>query len=606
MLKRKLIRGATFGVVAGLNVQALAQLEAYEGFDYPVGALGTQAGGTGFSSNWGSAVVSGAVSGSSVHQVDGTSLSVAGYPFATTGGHLFDNGGTTAFSFRTLAAPINMNTDSVRYMSFLLQKDVKVPDTGLSQIAQVRLNQGATNRFIAGVNSDESLRLTAGSAVGTPAGMHVGGVNYLYVVKFVSSTTVLEDQVFLQVFKDGETLTSEPLSVADWTLVVPKFSSTASWNQFNFVEGLDAVGRVDEIRIGASWADVGGSATPQKWTAAAGGNWSDSGNWSGGVPNSVDALANFSDAITGAQWITLDAPHTAGTVRFNNLNAYTVGGTQTLTLNSASGQATLRVQSGNHTISAPIHSSDDLFIAVESATDSLTLSGDLTFDANTNLTRAGGGSLSLKSAKVNSLTVGTGTMVLLAGADFTTRATSLNISGASNAWTGKLDINDNLVAVEYSSASPLATIANQILQGYAGGAWNGLGISSSVAAVTPAGFAIGFGEASGLGITTFGDEAIEGNAVLFRLTIPGDADLSGGVNLDDFTRLAAGFGNGSTWTEGDFNFDGAVNLDDFTALAANFGQSVSAAPARSNSPVPEPSAGLLFSMTAAGFLRRRR
>jgi len=46
------------------------------------------------------------------------------------------------------------------------------------------------------------------------------------------------------------------------------------------------------------------------------------------------------------------------------------------------------------------------------------------------------------------------------------------------------------------------------------------------------------------------------------------------VTLDDFTRLAAGFGLGSTWANGDFDYDGAVSLNDFTTLAANFGQAI--------------------------------
>jgi len=81
--------------------------------------------------------------------------------------------------------------------------------------------------------------------------------------------------------------------------------------------------------------------------------------------------------------------------------------------------------------------------------------------------------------------------------------------------------------------------------------------------------------------------------------------LSGSVNLDDFTRLAAGFGTPGTWTSGDFNYDGFTNLDDFTALAANFGLIVPADLPR-GSAVPEPSLGLAVLAFTASMNRRRR
>ena len=54
---------------------------------------------------------------------------------------------------------------------------------------------------------------------------------------------------------------------------------------------------------------------------------------------------------------------------------------------------------------------------------------------------------------------------------------------------------------------------------------------------------------------------------------PGDADVDGDVDLDDFVILKTHFGltTGATWGEGDFNADGAVDLDDFVILKNNFG-----------------------------------
>jgi hypothetical protein len=65
------------------------------------------------------------------------------------------------------------------------------------------------------------------------------------------------------------------------------------------------------------------------------------------------------------------------------------------------------------------------------------------------------------------------------------------------------------------------------------------------------------------------------NSVLVTATRPGDADVSGVVNLADFNALATNFGtSGKTWVNGDFNGNGVVDLADFNHLATNFGLSV--------------------------------
>ena len=65
---------------------------------------------------------------------------------------------------------------------------------------------------------------------------------------------------------------------------------------------------------------------------------------------------------------------------------------------------------------------------------------------------------------------------------------------------------------------------------------------------------------------------------LIRYTLGADADLSGTVDLSDFTRLAANFnGTNTVWTSADFNYDGVTGLTDFTTLAANFNQSLPSA-----------------------------
>jgi hypothetical protein len=107
----------------------------------------------------------------------------------------------------------------------------------------------------------------------------------------------------------------------------------------------------------------------------------------------------------------------------------------------------------------------------------------------------------------------------------------------------------------------------------------------------------------------------DADSVFVTAARPGDADLSGTVNLFDFNVLAANFGaaGGATWTSGDFTGDGIVNLQDFNALASNFG--LSAGPdgpgvqdwAMLAASVPEPSAtASILSVAALSLSRRRR
>src|SRR5439155_24899993 len=80
--------------------------------------------------------------------------------------------------------------------------------------------------------------------------------------------------------------------------------------------------------------------------------------------------------------------------------------------------------------------------------------------------------------------------------------------------------------------------------------------------------------------------SVDNTAILFRYTLHGDSNLDGGVNLTDFTYLAANFnGTNKNWVQGDYNYDGNVNLTDFTFLASNFNQNL---PAAAAPPVVQP------------------
>jgi hypothetical protein len=141
---------------------------------------------------------------------------------------------------------------------------------------------------------------------------------------------------------------------------------------------------------------------------------------------------------------------------------------------------------------------------------------------------------------------------------------------------GTLDVSDNAAVIDHGGGGPIAEVQAHVASGYNGGAWDGTGITSSTAA-TQANTGVGYAEATDLFTSfpaTFAGTSVDATSVLIRHTFYGDADLNRTVNLTDFNRLAANFGqSGRRWSHGDFDYNGQVNLNDFNRLAANFGLS---------------------------------
>ncbi len=172
--------------------------------------------------------------------------------------------------------------------------------------------------------------------------------------------------------------------------------------------------------------------------------------------------------------------------------------------------------------------------------------------------------------RIGALTIGSGGYAqLFAGIGNILTMTTLTMAGG-----GKLDLTDGAAIVDYTGGSPVASIQSLVTGGYAGAAWNGDGIMSSTAA-SIAGTAVGFAEATDLFTTfpaTFSGQQVDNTSILIKYTYYGDANLDGTVNLNDFNRLAANFGQTNRrWSHGDFDYSTNVNLNDFNRLASNFG-----------------------------------
>lgn len=80
----------------------------------------------------------------------------------------------------------------------------------------------------------------------------------------------------------------------------------------------------------------------------------------------------------------------------------------------------------------------------------------------------------------------------------------------------------------------------------------------------------------------------------YELALPGDTDLSGGVDFDDLGRLLNAYGQDGSFETGDADIDGDVDFDDLGMLLNNYGKSLTANPL-----APEPAAHMPEPLTMA-------
>jgi hypothetical protein len=333
-------------------------------------------------------------------------------------------------------------------------------------------------------------------------------------------------------------------------------------------EVFDRVNDANLEQFGLAWAAM---PTAVQWTADSDGNWSDGANWSGLVPNVPGARADFGAAITVPHIVVNDAPKTLGQIAFDNLNAYTVAGPGTITMQTFGGESSISVQSGQHIIAAPVdlQSSTTLDVA---AGGRLTISGTMTSAAyGITLTKAGAGAADISRARAGAAVLNQGTVRVLPNGTAASTSIVKSLTIASSPTPGvsaaRLDLTDNALVVDYDPGadSPLARIANLIREGHNAGAWDGNGIATSHGSATE--FALGYGEASALSAVPPIFGLVDSSAVLVRFTRYGDTDLNGLINFDDYVRTDNGFNNQlASWINGDFDYNGVINFDDYVLI----------------------------------------
>jgi hypothetical protein len=240
---------------------------------------------------------------------------------------------------------------------------------------------------------------------------------------------------------------------------------------------------------------------------------------------------------------------TVGTIPFANntgasinVDSALAGGA--MAISTSGGNTTFTSPDGSY--SFPTTSFSSIVIGDTSGSDSLTVNAGpaVTFDSSQSLA---------------SLSVNGGTVALSPGGNSTLVVKSLAFSNS-----GTLDLADNAMIVDYTGTSPMASIRADLASGFNTGAWNGAGIdSSSAAADSSMSHALGYAEASDLGVNSFMGDPVDATAILIRYTKYGDNNLDGTIDIgNDFAMLLDGLAatNASSWVQGDYTFDGKVDL----------------------------------------------
>ncbi|MFT3787850.1 MAG: autotransporter-associated beta strand repeat-containing protein [Tepidisphaeraceae bacterium] len=229
---------------------------------------------------------------------------------------------------------------------------------------------------------------------------------------------------------------------------------------------------------------------------------------------------------------------------------------------SGAGGALIATGSAGSTFGGPLTLSADATISNQAA-GVLRLTGGVSGSAG--LTVAGSSGVEVARLRVNQFTL---TAPRLTLASVATLGSTSRITGLSLAAGQTLDLSTGTLVVDYTGTSPASSLRALLATAYAGGAWNGAGLTSSAAGGSTM---LGMAEASRVSFTTVDDITLDGTSIVIRRTCAGDTNLDGSVNFTDLLALAARYGNAGIWDQGDFNYDGTVNFADLLALAANYG-----------------------------------
>ncbi|HSV14025.1 MAG TPA: hypothetical protein VLI90_07175, partial [Tepidisphaeraceae bacterium] len=190
----------------------------------------------------------------------------------------------------------------------------------------------------------------------------------------------------------------------------------------------------------------------------------------------------------------------------------------------------------------------------------------------------------------DSLSIMAGSYTFTTDASATTASLTVNVDGAGSSVTfsstehlAGLHLTGSGTAKITSTATPFTpSVLNVHSLSIASGSTlditnNEAIIDSSLASIQPdlqAGRIFSSTPVAGEGL---GSHALTPTQSVVRLSLLGDTNLDGSVDVGDLGQLASNYGqtSGATWEDGDTNNDGAVDVADLGMLATNYGVSLS-------------------------------
>ena len=533
--------------------------------------------------------------------VSGNTLSVSVDPKADVPGtgHLAGNGDVAAFVTEFDLAQVSGLVINAAEGNDVLTIDA-LP-AGLS--VTVNADAGNDTINVNGVPVGATLNVFAGSGDDTFA---IGGGD---VYNNLPGTLNLDGQSGTDTVLFDDSATTD---VADYTIDPAGFVKTGFAPLS--VTGAEGIGvkannQNNVIRVTAT-----GTGRPVRIEAGGG---DDTIHVAAGVLSDILAMVTV-DGQAGNDTVNVDDSATAsGQVYFVNgmsvtrggFGGTTVTGTETFRLLADAGNSIIVVDSTSAGVDLMVNGGagfDTITLEETNPASPVSVEASIGPDTvNVNTDASGSSAVRFVSGvtRLNNLNIGLGgSAAVVPGADKVVVLTGSLILNAA----AKLDLADNALVLDYAVGSPLTNVRNWLTSGYAGGAWNGNGINSSVAAADASHKqALGYAEASDLFGTfpaTFAGVEVDNTAVLVRHTIYGDTNLDQSVNLTDFNKLAAKFGTTGGWSQGNLNYDATINLADFNLLAGNFGTSLS--PATTVLAPPTPAASGVPEVATVGTTKR--